>query len=484
MQKVSLSDRILREEYTRVVGDFSKRISDLGSGHFTLELQDVPKLSLDVIESLRNEGFATVVVGDTDQFFSTDRGKKYLSKFYEATKRITGTFTRLFIIRDFVDVTPRLYDIMERHGKEGINVLVATSDELTANGLDPQADFGIWDRHCLMQMKAQPGILSAKLDVQVGGPKVDVALKKCLKMSQLARTWSEFNDEFCRPMNERAWLDLLPKFRRFPAPAGPSHNDVIKMWELACSNGSCPENVLVLGYTQEIVDYLVEQSCKRVNVVDIGVFQPRGYATKVSFFQGNWLIWEQPQGFIYDVIVGDDILTNLGVWQVHIFFRNMSKLLSPSGILVMRTIGQYSKRPVKGPGFQTTLDELRKLVPIKEDLLMAKLWPMFHSPEFYDERTRSFDLRDWNKRLKKTEPHAFTSTGNITTLRLDYPLKQTSLPLSDILRYAGECFDLVEQAPVDKSYADLSPGFADFYRILCFMKKQPSARINMISTAG
>jgi len=470
-QEVSLSDWILREEYTRVIKDFSTRISDLGAGKFTLELEDVPRLSLEVIDSLENEGFATVVVGHTDQFFDTEAGEEYLRRCYDAAKRIKGTFTRLFIARDFVDVTPRIYDIMERHVKKKINVLVATSADLIANGLDPENDFGVWDRHCLMQMRAKPGILAARLHVYVGGQEVDVAINNSLKMSQCAKTWIEFVAQFCRPPNENEWLDLLPRFQAFPPPAGPSLNDVAKLWELSRGNGGRHDNILVLGYTKAIVDYFAQQDCKRVDILDIGLFRPRTYSNKVSFFQGNWLTWIPDQVLQYDIIAGDDILNNLNVWQCHLFFRNMATLLRPSGMLVMRASGQYSRQSMGYPGFQETLNELKALVPVKEELLIAKLWPMFHSRDFYNERTRSFDLREWNKRLKQAEPSAFAKTGDMTTLRLHYPLTQTSLPLSQILKYAGTWFDLVEQAPVDKSYTDLSNGFEDFYRILCFMKK-------------
>lgn len=478
-EEVSLSDWILREEYTHIVNDFSKKVSNLASGYFTLNLDDVPDLSLKVIESLKDEGFASVVVGETDQFFDTDAGKEYLSKCYDAAKRVPGTFTRLFIVRDFVDITPRLYDIIENHVKEQIKVLVTTRDELAENGINPLCDIGIWDRHCLMELKAKPETLSAKLDLQVGGPKVDVAFKKCLKMSRIAKTWEQFKDELCKPVNESEWADLLPKFQSFPAPAGPSLNDVIKMWELACDSGSRPRNVLVIGYTQKIVEYFVEQGCQKVDVLDIGVFHPRRRIPNASFFQGNWLTWTKPEGYYYDVVVGDDVLSNLGVWQYHIFFRRMSTFLQSSGTLIMRVTCQCGKKPNSPFGFQTTLDELKESIPVKEDFLIAKLWPMFHSSEFYNPRRKSFDLRDWNRRLKQAEPNAFSKTGgDMTTLRLDYPLELTSLPLSEILQYASRWFDLVEQQPVDKSYTDFSPEFTDFYRFLSFVRTEEPTETN------
>lgn len=470
-QEIALDDWILRDEYSRAVRDFSRRITDLASGKFTLELEDVPTLSLRVIESLEKEAFATVVIGLTDQFFDTDSGREYLRKSYEAANRISGTFTRLFIIRDFVDITPRVYDIMEQHVKEKIRVLVATQADLTANRLDPESDFGLWDRRCVMQMRAKPGVLSAYLDVYVGGPEVRAATNSSRKMIQIAKTWKEFFDEFCIPPNEKEWLDLLPKFVSFPAPAGPSLEDVIRIGNLVSTNGSYPRNVLVLGYTKKIVDYFAEQGCQRVDVVDIGVYQPLRHLANVSFFKGNWLTWTPEKAVQYNLIAGDDILTNLSIWQSHLFFRNMADLLHPSGLLVMRTTGQYSAKRIALPGFQETLNELKKRAPVTEELLIAKLWPMFHSLEFYNERTRSFDLRDWNRRLQQVEPDAFAKTGEMTTLRLDYALKHTSLPFAEILGYAGKWFDLIGQTPVDESYTSLNDKFDNFYRILCFRKK-------------
>lgn len=468
--ETSLSDQILRDEYSRAVRFFSTRISDLGTGYFNLELEDIPKLSLEIIEQLKTEAFATVVVGDTDQFFYTDAGKNYLTKCYEAANRMSGKFTRLFIISDFVSVTPRLYEIMERHVKEGINVLVITRDELIANHIESRNDFAIWDRHYFMQIMAQPEAHKALLNVQVGGPKIEKALKDSIKMSQLAKSWNEFNEEFCKPMNGKEWFDLLPKFRSFSAPAGPSNNDIQNMWDGAIYNNNFVNSVLAFGYTEEIINFLVKQTSKRVDVLDIGVFHPQR-ASNISYYQGNWLNWKQPQSLLYDIVIGDDILANIAIWQFHIFFRNVSTLLNPSGILVIRTVGDFSKSPTDNPGFQTTLDELKKLAPVKEELLIAKLWPMFHSPEFYDERTKSFDLRDWNKKLEHAKYIGLVTSEEFAALRLNYPLKQTSLPFNDILQYAANWFDLVEEAPVDKSYTDLSSGFANFYKILWFKKK-------------
>lgn len=470
-QEIALDDWILRDEYSRAVKDFSTRITDLASGKFTLALEDVPPLSLRVVDSLEKEAFATVVIGLTDQFFDTDAGREYLQKCYEAAKRISGPFTRLFIIGDFVDISPRVYDIIEQHVKEKIRVLVATRAELTANRLDPESDFGLWDRHCLMQMKAKPGVLSANLDVYVGGPEIQAAINSSQKMTRTAKTWKEFFDGFCRPLNENEWLDLLPKFVSFPVPAGPSLEDVTRMGNLASTNGSYPRNVLVLGYTKKIVDYLAEQGCQRIHVLDVGVYRPLRHPPKVSFFKGNWLTWKPEEAVQYELIVGDDVLTNLGVWQCHLFFRNMAELLRASGLLVVRNTGQYSTKHLALPGFQETLNELKKRAPVTEELLIAKLWPMFHSPEFYDEHTRSFDLRDWNRHLQQVEPNAFAQSGDMTTLRLNYTLKQTSLPFADILGYAGKWFDLIGQAPADESYTRLNDGFENFYRILCFGKK-------------
>lgn len=470
-QEIALDDWILRDEYSSAVEDFSRRITDLASGKFTLELEDVPSLSLRVIDSIEKEAFATVVVGLTDQFFDTDSGQEYVRKCYEAATRIRGTFTRLFIIRDFVDITPRVYDIMEQHVKGKIRVLVTTQADLTANRLDSESDFGLWDRRCLMQMRAKPGVLSAHLDVHIGDLEVQAAINNSLRMVQFAKTWNEFFDEFCRPPNEREWVDLLPKFGSFPAPAGPSLEDVVRMAKLASANGGHCRNILVLGYTKKVVDYFAEQGCQRVDVLDIGVYRPLSHSANVSFLQGNWLTWTPEEAVQYDLIVGDDILINLSLWQCHLFFRNMADLLGPSGLLVMRATGQYSARPMVLPGFQETLDELKKCAPVTEDLLMAKLWPMFHSLEFFDDRTRSFDLRDWNRRLQQTEPRAFAKTGDLTRLRLDYALKQTSLPFGEMLSYASKWFDLIGQAPADESYTSLSDRFDDFYRILCFRKK-------------
>lgn len=470
-QAISLSNWILRDQYYSYINNFTNNLSQLASGHFTLDLTDVPQLSIQVIRSLEKEAFTTVVVSETDQFFDTEVGRQYIYEGYVAAKRISGTFTRLFVIRDFFDITPRIFELLERHKKEGINVLVVTQNVLAAEGLNPKDDFGLWDQKCLMRLEATSGVLSAKLGVQIGGPLVEEALKRAKRLAHLSMTLDNFKSEMCCPVNERAWSSLLSRFQTFSPPVGPSQNDVKQMWELACKKGSPPERVLVLGYTQAIVNYFVQNGCREIHVVDVGSYQPQHLHQNVLFFEGNWLTWVPRSETYYDVIVGDDVVNNLGLWQYYIFFRNMATLLKPSGYLVMRAIGRYVENNEELPGFQATLNELKKLESVDEAVLNAKLLPMLHSSEFYDKQRKSFDVSEWNNCLNEARSRGDCSNDEVTKLRFDYPLELTSLPFSEFLEYTRKWFNLVEENPVDKSYIDLCSTLGDFYRIISFVKK-------------
>lgn len=469
-QAISLSHWILRDQYFRYINDFSNKLSQLASGHFTLDLNDVPELSIQVIRSLEKEAFATVVIGDTEQFFDTEAGRQYLEECYSAAKRISGAFTRLFVIRDFFDITPRILEILERHQNENINVLITTQNVLAGEGLNPKDDFGLWDRNCLMRLEATPRVLSAKLGVQVGGSQVEEALKISARLSQSSKILDNFMNDLCKPVNEKSWSSLVSHFQSFAPPIGPSQNDVKQMWELASKRASPPERVLVLGYTHAIVDYFIQNGCREIHVLDVGPYQPK-HQDNVSFFQGNWLNWAPETGTRYDVIVGDDAINNLGLWQYYIFFRNMATLLQPSGSLIMRAIGRYVENDEELPGFKATLNELKTLASVNDSVLNAKLLPMFHSSEFYDNKNRSFDISKWNEHLKQARSHGICSADEIAKLKFDYHLELTSLPFSELLEHTRKWFNLVEQLPVDNSYVNLCPMLGRFYGIISFVKK-------------
>ncbi|MCX6032139.1 MAG: class I SAM-dependent methyltransferase [Chloroflexi bacterium] len=478
-QLVAMSNWILSDEYKNAFDDFAGRIADLGSGRFVLELSDVPQISLQIVRALKREAFATVVVGVSDKFFGSELGQQYLRECYDAAKRISGSFVRLFIFERLSDVTPLLLKLMEEHRRQGIEVLVATHAELTAENLNPEDDFGLWDGYCLMRVEVVPGTLLARMAVHVEGPEAEQARRKSIRLSQVAKPLAKFLEGLCQPVNGIQWTTLLPQVQSLAPPVGPSMADIKKMWEMVTASGVKPQRVLVLGYTKAIVDYFLQEGCSKVDVLDIGLYHPHHVCSQsprnISFIRGNWLTWSNPYAEEYDVVLGDDAINNLAVYQYYIFFRNISSLLKPDGLLIMRAIGRYGSDREDLPGFQTTLSDLKKILrangSIKEDYLVARLIPTLHSPDFYDEPTRTFDIKLWNKWLRQAEAQGLCTYEETASFSLNYPLLMTSLPFSELLQYAKEFFNFVEQSKVDQAYVDLYPKLDDFYRILSFRPK-------------
>ncbi|MCJ7632773.1 hypothetical protein MUP77_10340 [Candidatus Bathyarchaeota archaeon] len=472
-ERIALSDPVLRQRYSEVVNQFFRHVIELGDGYFEMEIDDINRISIDVVESLKAMAFATVVVGETDQIFLRYRTRQqFLEACYRAAKHIKE-FKRLFIIRHLADVTWDRYRLMEEHNRNGIQVLVAFREDLIHEGLDPTDDFGLWDDRYLMRLRSagvdSPLTMTVHVAVTPGRSQViNQARRKAERLKDIAYPWDQFNELLCQPMNAQGWSSLIPTRVYLDPPAGPSDKDVETMWHLASVDSRDIRRVLVLGQTRRLIHNLASKQLE-VDVLDIMPLAPADLPKGVRNLQGNWLTWSAPQCHYYDAIFGDDVLNNLAIWQHALFFANMSRLLKPTGILVMRSSHSAMTQQMNLPTFNDVLEYLKTLdkAHVDECMILARCWPMFHNAEFYDDETQSFRLNDWNERLRQAEQ----SAREYSHFRLEMNLSQTSSPMSEIRVRAEPWFAFGERRKVDSAYASLAPNFEAFYSIFSFVSK-------------
>ncbi len=426
-------------------------------------MRDIIPLSLEVIHSLREAGFATVLVGETSWIFKSPLGQSYLEACYDAAARIES-FVRLFITGASDQITPRMYDLIEEHHDNGVSVFAITEETIREHNL-PVVDFGLWDRRYLMVIHPIPGEeTAANLEVQVGGHQAEFYQRLSEDLTALATPWSQFKQDLCRPLNP-SWSSVLPSRAGHPIPVGPSDYDVEVIWSLSSESlGGSSARVLVLGYTAKLVDFFVAKGCQ-VTVLDIGYYSPHYGEDPVRFIQGNWLTWRGDEEPPFDAIVGDDAINNLASWQYHLFFRNVASLLKPRGVLAMRAHCQYE--PLEGlPTFEETFSALRDAEEkgtLNKQFVYVKTWPMFLSADFYDARSQTFDMREWDRRVSEL------GTTH-SALKLGYPLKQSCLEYTELVEYARPWFNVSGAVPVDQGYASLDERFNSLYRIVSFIE--------------
>lgn len=473
---------ILENEYKRSLRKFSRRLLDIARGDFRIEIKKVPDISLDIINSIKICGFATVVIGLTDDLFYDPRGKKYLETCYLAAKRINGKFTRLFIYDSFLDITPNVYGVMEEHHNNCIRTLAVSKNQLKHHNIDPNSDFGLWDNKVLMQVTRDSGsnerVLNTTLNVHPSNIiRINEAKDTMSEMIKYADSWVEFNKKLCKPVNEKEWSTLTQRVCDYPPPAIPSDKDVDKMLklpELTCEES---KRVLVLGYTKKIVDKLISIKMSKqldydICVLDAGAYQPRSeYGDQVNLIQGNWLNWKPTDGMKYDVIFGDDVLLNLSIWQYSLFFKNISALIADRGALVLRTSAMFEDYYT----FQDIETVHAQLVDIydrledKNDIqkhIFTLVWPLFHSETFYNPDTKDFSISDWDFWLDKHHP-LYKNNGRF---KFHLNLRMTSPAFKDIIDYSKTWFEHSKTVDVD-NYVEYDNDVNKFYKILHFVKK-------------
>jgi len=492
--EATLFDWVLRYQYDRIYGDFWTQLRQLTFGSFTVTTNDVPDLCIQLAGRDGARAFTTIVLDETRRFPQTDAEGQFLECCREKGKKIGRNFTEVFIIRDNISVTQEVYELMEKHHHAGMNVVVVTADEVRRAGNEPDVELGIWDqRHVTIMKKYTSESGTHRVtEVHVDTSRVAEDVRKSDNyLSAGALDYNRFKEKMCEPINTRPWTILLAENSALARALEPSARDVENMWSWATTQVDDPRRVLVLGRTTSIIDYLSEVyltnktgdgvETKRVDILKPAVDEPTvdildgaAYGSRLSsnivVHPGNWLTWSNPDGVTrYDVIMGDDPINDLGLWQYHLFFRNMASLLNPKGVLVMRAIAKYREPATALPQFESVVAELDaiggSLIPPM--MIYLRLIPMFHGKDFYDPRGCCFDLSEWNRMLSVRHANL------IEKLTFPVTVKVTSVPLVKLQEYSDSWFSLGELRATDSEYLGHNEGTEDFYRILPFAKKEP-----------
>jgi hypothetical protein len=308
-----------------------------------------------------------------------------------------------------------------------------------------------------------------------------------------AKTWREFTQLFQTPINEEQWETGRRMLVALPAPNGPAEADCRVMCEYLVKELRADDRVAIYGLTKLLIDtvarVVVEHADLKVqcDVVDHRVYRESTPRPSVRFCEGNWITW-RPE-IKYRAILGDDVVPNLGVWQVPLFFRALSDAIVPGGHFITRTAAMYSPDAMH-PSWADGMNRLRLfdaessthveglgLEDLSEGVVYEVAWPTLHGAEFYDDGRSSLDFGAWDQRL-------YSEVGSIdfkAKLRLPYGHEVTVLDYGRLQELARPYFHIVEEEyPVHSVWGStekLQPiketkqtvdRFREYYKILVF----------------
>jgi len=253
-----------------------------------------------------------------------------------------------------------------------------------------------------------------------------------------------------------------------------------------------------LGLTQELINAAKslreENRNKGLNteVIDCRAYLPPKIDDGFLFRQANWLEWQPDEQC--DVVIGDDILCNLGVWQVPMFFESMAHVIKAGGIFIVRTTAVYSPDLMHPTRHEISLrlKHIKEAIEkkpgaldwglINQSAVYEVAWPLMHSSDFYDEKTCMFDFSKWDEFVKEEFPFDVAFANR---LRLPYNVRATSLNYGDLKNMALPWFEIIqEEIPAhsiwesDERYntlpgaEDIAFSFKQYYRILIFGRRR------------
>lgn len=253
------------------------------------------------------------------------------------------------------------------------------------------------------------------------------------------------------------------------------------------------ERIAIYGLTTLLINSitgLIESDFETLNI-SCDVVDSRPYTStvpnpKLRYVEANWVNWSPDVK--YRAVVGDDVITNLGVWQIPLFFRALHNAMLPGGRFITCTTAMYSPDTMH-PSWRESLNKLRWFDPLHsshipglgladltEGVVYEIAWPTLHSDEFYDARCRCFDFGSWDRQLAYEQ----NSTDFKSKLRLQYKHRVTSLDYGELKRLAQPFFRVVDELPVYSVWdsterlglvpdAELvASKFREYYRILVF----------------
>jgi hypothetical protein len=496
---------VFRQQFDRLAREFRQNLRDIEAGTFTTPLQDVQDISFDVCESLTKSAFCTAPEVNLN-LFRTAKGHDLKKANFDAAARLEGNggFTRMFIFKSFASIAPEDYLLMKENVANKVRVLVALEHKialvLKRHNWDARSDFGLWDGEYLMTIRNDTGdgrTMEVSNDKQMLATARDVVKE----LQEIASDWHTFEQEFSTPLNGAKWTDIHGhKMVRYEEPNGPAVDDCDAMIALADGMLQSHDVVAVYGLTGRLIDAVgtaiatkpdLELTC---DIIDGRRCTEQAHDKRIAYRVANWLAWKPSRR--YRAVFGDDVIPNLGIWQIPLFFRRLYDSMLPGGRFITRTTAIYTSSPMH-PSWNESLARLRRfdrsspthidgLTPadLTEGAVYEIAWPTLHSREFYDSEQCSLDFGGWDKRLK-SEPG---DADFLAKLRLQYNHRVTSLEFERLKQLASPYFEVVDDYPVHSVWAangklaglpealQVSERFREYYRILVFERCDHATR--------
>jgi hypothetical protein len=309
---------------------------------------------------------------------------------------------------------------------------------------------------------------------------------------EIAWSWEDFRREFIAPINMKNWSTVPEKVIELESPNGPAPADCAVMCDSAMEVLEPHDSVAVYGLTGALIESLATEFKAQPemqlsgDVVDCRIYRSEAVSQGFDYVKANWLEWDPlPK---YKVVFGDDVIPNLGLWQVPLFFRSLYRAIVPGGRFITRTSAMYSPASIQ-PTWSESLNMLRVFDPgngayapglgledLSEGVVYEVAWPALHGSEFYDEHCCCIDLGAWDERLK-LEPDGVDFKGRVhlpyqhTITSLDYgELRELASPFFQVVdEHTVHCvWDSEERLQANPSAGDIVSRFHEYYRILVF----------------
>lgn len=483
---------IFQAQFERLIADLRQNLESLEQGKFVVPMEGVQDASFRVSDSLERSAFCTAPQDNLNIFMSRRGGELKKSNF-EAAERLKdlGGFTRLFVFANMSSIQREYFNLMEENSKSGVTVLVALSPMidvvLRKYKWGGRGDFGLWDDEYLITILKTEEDGPLLMEVSKEEDLLETARSVVEELKETAWSWEDFWREFVAPVSEEQWSTTPERLLELDAPNGPSTVDCAVMRDCALEVLEPGDRLAVYGLTAPLIESVsnIATTISR-EVVDCRIYRGQMLNDGFDYIQANWLQW-QPQDE-YKVILGDDVIPNLGIWQVPLFFRCLFKAMAPGGRFITRTAAMYAPDTIH-PTWTESLNKLRLFDPnngnhipnvdlsdLVEGVVYEVAWPALHGSEFYEETCHCIDLSKWDKKLQLEADDAdFRAKARLpcrhTITSLDYGL---------LKELAAPFFQVVDERPVFSNWEsderlwsvpgakDIADRFREYYRILVF----------------
>ena len=496
----------LQERLDQVIEQFKRDLKDLASRQYTVPMDDILDPSLKVCERVMHSAFCTALDKHVP-IFATSLGQKLKQANYEAAARIGkgGAFTRLFILEDKSSVDKFTYELMQENASYGIEVLaielgrlveVFRANHLKTDGLDDLLDFGLWDDRYLMRITGDD--TARYLHVTADKRDLEEARKVIGVLRNAAYTWGAFRAELRKPINGPGggWSTYPEKILHLPPPNGPHAEDVTKIFAVVKQVLPANGRLGILGLTHRLIEEaktlpsIEHFKSIEIDVIDCREYHPPGFDSVVRFQNANWLEWRPKRR--YDVILGDDVLCNLGVWQIPMFFESLAAMMEIGAVFIVRTTAIFSphlmhpsKREV-AVRLKRIKDQIENDPGLSFDLINQSsvyelAWPMLHADDYYDKSRCMFDFGRWDDFVKDEfgSDAAFANRlllpYDVGVTSVDYgELKTMALPWFEVVQEEIEVHSVWQSDDILKTLTgadDIASTFRQYYRILIFRRR-------------